>query len=183
VGRFGRLARLPLDYASLAWWGLVSPRVVEREDLVVLQAVVRSDQGVLLALRRELQGWELPGGAARPGEADEEALRREIREETGLEVRVESLSGVYVRTGFRPHTARVFRCRVSGGALRPSEETPRVAWFRTEALPSTLLPWFRAPLLDAMRGDAGAVQRREHQGLAAILTGLRIDLGTRWRGA
>jgi ADP-ribose pyrophosphatase YjhB (NUDIX family) len=183
VGRFGRLARLPVDYAGLAWWGLVSPRVVEREGLVVLQAVVCSEQGVLLALRRELQGWELPGGVACPGETDEEAVRREVHEETGLEVRVGSLSGVYVRTGFRPHTARVFRCRVSGGALRPSEETPRVAWFPTEALPTALLPWFRGPLLDAMRESSRPVQRCEHQGLGAIFAGLRIDLGTRWRGA
>ena len=183
MGRFGRLARLPVDYAGLAWWGLVTPRAVEREGLVVLQAVVRSEQGVLLALRRELQGWELPGGVARPGETDEDALRRELCEETGLEVRVESRSGVYLRTGFRPHTARVFRCRVSGGRLRPSEETPRVAWFPTEALPGTLFPWFRGPLLDALPEDSGPVERREHQGLRAILAGLRIDLETRWRGA
>lgn len=183
MGRFGRLARLPLDYAGLAWWGLAAPRVAERRELVVLQAVVCSDQGVLLALRRELQGWELPGGTARQGESDEEALRRELHEETGLEVRVGPLSGVYVRSGFRPHTARVYRCRVAGGALRPSEETPRVAWFPTAALPSGLLPWFRGPLLDALRGDAEPVERREHQGLGAILAGLRIDLGTRWRGA
>ncbi len=182
MGRFGRLARLPVDYASLAWWGLIAPRVAEREALVVLQAVVCSEHGVLLALRRELQGWELPGGAARPGESDEEALRRELHEETGLEVRVESLSGVYVRTGFRPHTARVFRCRVSGGRLRPSEETPRVAWFPTGALPSTLLPWFRGPPLDATLKSSRPVERLEHQGLGAILAGLRIDLGTRWRG-
>ena len=183
MGRFARLARLPVDYASLAWWGLVSPRVVEREGLVVLQGVVCSEQGVLLALRRELQGWELPGGAARSGETDEEALRRELHEETGLEVHVDSLSGTYVRTGFRPHTARVFRCSVSGGALRPSKETPRVAWFPTDALPSTLLPWFRGPLLDALHESSRPVERREHQGLAAILAGLRIDLGNRWRGA
>ena len=84
--------------------------------------------------------------------------------------------------GFRPHTARVFRCRVSGGRLRPSEETPRVAWFPTGALPSTLLPWFRGPLLDAMLESSRPVERLEHQGLGAILAGLRIDLGTRWRG-
>lgn len=183
MGRFGRLARLPFDYAGLAWWGWVSPRLTERKGLVVLQAVVRSEQGVLLAQRRELQGWELPGGAAAPGEGEEQALRRELHEETGLEVRVEALSGVYVRTGFRPHTARVFRCLPTGGELRPSRETPRVAWFRPEALPDALLPWFRGPLLDALREDPGVVERHEHQGLASILAGLRVDLAMRWRGA
>jgi ADP-ribose pyrophosphatase YjhB (NUDIX family) len=182
VGRFARLARLPLDYAGLAWWGLVSPRI-ESEGLVVLQAVVLSERGVLLALRRELQGWELPGGTPRAGESDEAALRRELREEAGLEVCVESLSGVYVRSGFRPHTAKVFRCRVSGGELRPSHETPRVGWFPADALPATLLPWFRGPLLDALRGNAPPLERHEHQGIGAILAGLRIDLVTRWRGA
>lgn len=183
MGRWRRLGRLPLDYVQLAWWGLVSPRIGEHEPLVVLQAVVRSERGVLLALRRELQGWELPGGTARPGESEAEALRRELLEETGLEIGVESLSGVYVRSGFRPHTARVFRCRVAGGSLRPSRETPRVAWFAPDALPATLFPWFRAPLRDALRDRARPIERAEHQGPAAVLAGLRIDLATRWSGA
>jgi 8-oxo-dGTP diphosphatase len=147
--------------------------------MVVVQAVIRSERDVLLAVRRDLQGWELPGGNGNLGEALEAALIREVREETGLEVVVERHVGDYVRTGFRPHTASVFECRVSGGALRPSPETPLVRWFDPAALPDTLFPWYLAPLADALAGDRAPRLRREYQGLAAIWAGLSIDLRMR----
>ena len=117
----------------------------------------------------------------RPGEPDEDALRREVREETGLEVAVERLVGEYVRSGFRAHVARVYACRVVGGALRPSREAPRHGWFAPGALPDAIFPWFRGPLEDALRELPAPVERREHQGAAAILAGMRIDLATRRR--
>jgi 8-oxo-dGTP pyrophosphatase MutT (NUDIX family) len=154
--------------------------VSEREPLVVVQAVVRSERGVLLTVRRDLHGWELPGGNGRPGESPEAALAREVWEETGLEVAIERRVGDYVRTGFRPHTAAVFECRVSGGTLRPSLETPLVRWFDPAELPDTLFPWYLAPLADAMARDREPRVRREYQGLAAIWAGLSIDLRMRW---
>ena len=147
---------------------------------MVYQAVVRSERGVLLTVRCDLHGWELPGGNGKPGESAEAALTREVQEETGLEVAIERRVGDYVRTGFRPHTASVFVCRVSGGTLRPSVETPLVRWFDLAELPDTLFPWYRAPLADAMAGDRDPLVRREHQGLAAIWAGLSIDLRMRW---
>lgn len=180
-GRAAQLARLPLIYARLAWWGLAAPRVVERNPLLVVQAVIRSERGVLLALRSDLQGWELPGGTPEAGEAPEAALSREIREETGLEVAAERVVGDYVRTGFRPHTARVYLCRVTGGELRPSRETPVLRWCDPARPPSTLFPWYRAPLQDALAAPTGPVVRREHQGPGAVLAGLAIDLRMRLR--
>jgi 8-oxo-dGTP diphosphatase len=177
------LARCLPDYARLFWWGLVAPRAAPGRPLEVVQGVVRSARGVLLARRRELFGWELPGGEPLPGEPPEEALRREIREETGLEATVEGLAGEYERTGFRPHRARVYRCSAPPAEPRPSRETPQVAWFAPDALPAGLLPWFRGPLLDALSGTERPVRRRERQGLAAVLAGLRIDLAGRLRGA
>src|SRR5262245_34671301 len=127
------------SYARIAWWGLLSPRA-ERAPLVVHQAVILAEQGVLLAQRDDLRGWELPGGEALPGEGDEAALIREVREETGLEVEVLAHVGDYRRSGFRPHLARVYRCRARGGSLRASGETPAVAWFDPLALPRALFP-------------------------------------------
>ncbi|MEE9607743.1 MAG: NUDIX domain-containing protein [Myxococcota bacterium] len=182
TGLARRLAGALPRYLRIAWWGLVSPRVLEREPLVVYQGVIFSDRGVLLSVRSDLRGWELPGGNAGPGESAEAALRREVLEETGLEIAVGREVGRYVRTGFRPYTARVFACRVVGGSLRPSEETPVVRWSDPRALPSTLFAWYRAPLADALSGLPEPVVRHEYQGVRAVLAAMGIDLRMRLSG-
>jgi hypothetical protein len=105
-----------------------------------------------------------------------------VAEETGLAVEILAHVGDYCRSGFRPHTARVYRCRVSGGALRASPESPAVAWFDPIALPRGLFPWYRGPLADALAELPEPVVVRERQGWRHVLAGLLIDLVGRWRG-
>lgn len=188
-GRAGRLFFGLVDHARTAWWGLVAPRTTERAPLVIVQAAILRPAAdpsraveVLLSVRSELFGWELPGGTPMPGESLESALVREVAEETGLVVEPEGAVGRWHRRGFRPHTAVVYRCRVVGGRETPSAETPRLGWFPAANPPSTLFPWFREPLAAALERGAAAIEREEFQGLAAILAGLRIDLALRWRG-
>ncbi len=173
------LARLPLDHARNALKGMVGPTAGGERRVV--QAVVLSERGVLLALRSDLMGFELPGGNLAPGESDEAALVREVREETGLAIALDGFVGEYRRTGFFAHRAIVHRARVVGGALAPSDETPVVAWFPPHALPPELFPWFREPLEDALRGGP-PVAREERLGAGAIAAGFAIDLRVRWRG-
>ncbi len=168
-------------WGQLAWWGIFSGRRGAAER-VVHQAAIVAEPGVLLTLRPDLYGWELPGGAPLPGESGEDAVRREVLEETGLDVAVERFVGEYHRTGFGAHRARVYRCRVVGGALRTSDETPAVAWFDPVALPHTLLPWYRGPLADALAPRSEPVERHERQGVRSIVSGMVIDLVMRWRG-
>ena len=169
------------SYARLAWWGLAAPRATERTPLVIVQAAVCGERGVLLAERSDLRGWELPGGTRERGESDEVAIARELREELGIEVEIERHVGDWVRTGFRPHLARVYRCRTLGEPRPVGEETLAVRWFAPDALPDTLFPWYREPLELALGPPRPPVARREHQGLRKILAGARIDLAMRLR--
>lgn len=178
--RTGLLGLVVPHWVRTAWWGIVGARV--GAPVEVAQAVVLREGRVLLALRRDVRGWELPGGNLLPGEPPEAGLRREVFEETGLEVEIERLTGTYRRSGFLPHRARVYRCRVLGGELRPSDETPRVAWFPAGALPAGLLPWCRAPLADALGAASEPVERSERQGLRQIADAAHIDLRARLRG-
>lgn len=178
-----RLGNLLWNYSCIAVQGSAGSKM-QGSPLVLAQAVIQSEEGVLLSVRSDLWGWELPGGTAEDGESPEDTVLREVREETGLEVAVDSLAGRYIRTGFHAHTAHVYRCHVVSGSLCKSHESLYLRWFPAQALPDTIFPWYRGPLEDALNKQRLAsgepVERSEHQGKEQILAGMRIDLKMRF---
>jgi A/G-specific adenine glycosylase len=110
---------------------VMKPRL-ERPHHVVTAAVLSRDGRVLLAKRpsRGLLGgmWEFPGGKLEPGEDLGAALRRELREELGVEVRVGQAFGVYQHayTHFRI-TLHAFLCELLDGQPQPLEAA-ELAW-------------------------------------------------------
>ena len=73
------LAELLPQYLRIAWWGLLAPKVSEGKPLLVVQAVIEQEGRLLLSVRSDLRGFELPGGNPNPGESDEQALARARR--------------------------------------------------------------------------------------------------------
>lgn len=118
---------------------------------LAVRAVIRDEQGRCLLLRRSpvnkgfVGQWEWPGGKADPGESFDEALRREVREETGLEI---ELLGVVGAFDFEMPQVRVatlcLEARPVGGALRLSEEHDELAW-----VPAAEVPGWK--ILDVMK--------------------------------
>jgi ADP-ribose pyrophosphatase YjhB (NUDIX family) len=131
------------------WRG--SPVFVKRAGVWLTQsrfavtagAVISDEAGRVLLLRHVLRrgsGWGIPGGFLNPGEQPEEAVRRELREETGLEL--EAVELAFVRTLRQVRQVEViFRGRMGAGGLgglARSFEVDRAEWFARDALPEGL---------------------------------------------
>ncbi len=104
---------------------------------LVAGAVFESDGGVLLVQRDIEPGygkWTFPGGFVERGERAEAAAEREVLEETGLEVRVSGIVGLYSYEDQIPAIA-VFRADVIGGKPVPLDETMDVKQFPRDGLP------------------------------------------------
>ncbi|REE63405.1 ADP-ribose pyrophosphatase YjhB (NUDIX family) [Streptomyces sp. 3212.3] len=127
----------------------------------VAGVVVRED-GRLLAIRRADNGtWELPGGVLELNETPEAGVVREVLEETGIQVEVDELTGVYKNTS-RGIVALVFRCKPSGGTERTSTESTAVEWLTPDEVSERMAEVFAVRLLDALDGDGPHV--RSHDG-------------------
>lgn len=120
--------------------------------LPAVAAVIRDARGAILLQRRADDGrWSLPGGALDPGEVPAAAIEREVREETGLDVRPVRIAGVFGGETFRQvypngdtaeFTVIVFDCVVRGGTLGPGDdETAELAYFPAGRRPPLTLPY------------------------------------------
>lgn len=109
-------------------------------------AVVTDEDGrLLLAKRTDNDLWTIPGGTTKPGETIAETAVREVKEETGFDVEVVSLVGIYSNPQHvveysdgevRQQFSVCFACRPIGGELGTSDETSEVGYFSPDELGS-----------------------------------------------
>ena len=121
--------------------------------------IVDADHRLLLLKRSDNLCWGPPGGAIEPGEVVEAAARREVREETGLELDDLSLFGVYSGPELfyvYPNGDQIYNviivylARQTRGEIRLNDEHTEWRWFAAPDIPADLSPPIR-PIIDTFK--------------------------------
>jgi len=131
--------------------------------LAVIVAVIENEK-VLLTKREDFEVWCLPGGGVEEGESLAEAGIREVKEETGLDVELTRLVGVYSRMGggMQDIHAVLYAAKPIGGELRTQpHETIEVTYFPFDELPNEMLFGHKRRTEDAINQISGVSVRQE----------------------
>lgn len=126
-------------------------------------AIVCNDEGrVLMIHKTDNDRWALPGGGHEPGESISDTVVREVKEETGYDVEVETLTGTYTDPGHvmsyddgevRQQFSLAFRARLLGGERKTSSESDEVQWLSPiDIAPLNLHPSMLQRLTHALEG-------------------------------
>ncbi|MBW0091427.1 NUDIX hydrolase [Pseudonocardia sp. KRD-184] len=132
-----------------------------KHSVSVAGIVIRDDGRILAIQRRDNQHWEPPGGVLELDETFEAGVRREVREETGVEVEVERLTGVYKNLA-RGVVAIVFRCHPLSGAATSTDEAGQIDWLSVDEITQHMTPAYSVRVTDALVGGPFA---RAHDGI------------------
>lgn len=126
-----------------------------RNPFPTVDVIVRQGVGIILIRRKNPPyGWALPGGFVEYGESLEDAAVREVREETGLDIRIERQLHTYSDPGRdeRFHTITTVYVASGEGQCAAGDDAADVAVFRPGNLPEPICFDHRAILNDYFTG-------------------------------
>lgn len=132
--------------------------------LAVNVAVIHEGK-ILLTQREDFETWILPSGGVEDGESLAQAAIRETKEETGLDVELTRLVGIYSRlSNMSPGYMVLFAAKPIGGEIKCQEgETIAVEWFDSDKIPSPLSLGHQRRIKDAMEGVSGVAVLQEYK--------------------
>ncbi len=134
------------------------PRMAKRAPIPhhdIAVGVLSNNHGELFAQRRPLEGllgglWEFPGGKRESGESIEDACRRELKEELGIDVEVgELLTTIPHAYSHFKITLHAFRCNILSGMPQSSRDLP-VAWIAADRLEEYAFPKANRKLIETL---------------------------------
>ena len=116
-------------------------------------AIVFAEEGskVLVIKRRDVPIWVLPGGGVDPQETPEEAVIREVFEETGLHVSIKRHVATYLPINRLAHLTYLYECIQDAGALVTGNETREVGFYLLDTLPQPFFFLHRSWIEDASK--------------------------------
>ena len=102
---------------------------MEKNHFVSAAGLVTNQKNEVLLVKSPRRGWEFPGGMVEQGETLQEALIREIFEESGIHVTITGFIGVYKNVE-KDIVNLDFCCKYESGVPTTSEESLEVGWFQ-----------------------------------------------------
>jgi 8-oxo-dGTP diphosphatase len=123
-------------------------------------AAITDEDGRILCVRMNYatHAWTTPGGRVELGESPLDALKREVLEESGLDVVPEELVGVYSKP-YKNDIVLFFRARVvAQNPWQPNDEIAQMGYFGRDNLPDPMGLVARTRIIDALDGITGIVR-------------------------
>jgi len=123
-------------------------------------AAITDEEGRILCVRMNYatHAWTTPGGRVEPGESPLDALKREVLEESGLDVKAGELVGVYSKP-YKDDIVLFFRASVVARTpWQPNDEISHAGYFGRHDLPEPMGLGVRTRIIDALDGAKGIVR-------------------------
>jgi len=128
--------------------------------IVAIMGAVWNSEGKILLVRSPKRGWEPPGGQVENGEDILSALKREVMEESGIDIKIKRLIALYSNLSDTTKLMLTLEATAVGGTLQTSEESLEAGWFSpSEAIEKVTHPAQKQKLQDALNGSEGIIYR------------------------
>jgi len=111
----------------------------EKSTIGIFGIITNGEDEVLLVHRKDYDLWNLPGGGLEAAEAPWDGVVREVKEETGLDVEVSKLLGVYSKA-HKNEIVFSFECKIVSGELTLNKEASDIRYFDKQNLPQNMSP-------------------------------------------
>jgi len=133
----------------------------------VFAVIFDEQKRVLLCHRRDYDLWNFPGGGLSINEAPWEGVIREVKEETGLDVRVVRLAGIYSKKN-STDIVFSFLCQVVGGEMTLTDEADRIEYFSSENMPKNTSPKHVERIKDILEAKDETLIMKTQEGQSSI---------------
>ena len=122
--------------------------------------ITDAENRILLCLRNDYDMWNLPGGGVDDGEAPWDCVVREVKEETGFNIIVEKLIGLYSKPE-NNDLVFSYKCKIVSGEIQINEEAKKIEYFYFDELPQNTIQKQVERIKDYLANNDNVVMKKQ----------------------